>query len=73
MINPTIKIGERSFGVNNEVYEAYRALEAENKRMRGVLVEMLNIFDREGTAPREGRYSIGAMCCDRARAALEVK
>lgn len=46
------------------------ALEAENERMKTALEEMLKIFDREGTAPRQEGYSIGAMCCDRAREAL---
>ena len=56
---------------NNRPIEG--ALTAENERLRGIIVEMLNIFDREGTAPRKEGYSIGAMCCDRARAALSDK
>ena len=45
-------------------------LHDENQRYREALEDMLNIFDRPGTAPRSEYQSIGAETCDNARAAL---
>lgn len=43
-----------------------------NDALVEALEGMLNIFDREGSAPRLKGLSIGAMACDKARATLEL-